>query len=132
MPHYNGCLHKRWKARCADGLWLSRSTILQLCIIRDHQTTMLMHFHIFFISHHALSPLAYLIPPTKIFRTASTLSTVLQACLASADVPQSTMWKKLLFYRCKQIWHQSMVYSAASTHPAQCTKRSRSYLPRSL
>jgi len=71
-----------------------------------------MRFHVLH-PHHALSQLAYLISPIKIFRTVSPrtvhCTTVLQACLASADVPQSTMWKKSPFYRYKQIWHQQVI-----------------------
>ena len=38
-----------------------------------------------------------------------TLSTVLQACLASADSPQGTKWYKPPLYRYKQLWHQLKV-----------------------
>ena len=38
-----------------------------------------------------------------------TLSSVLQACLDSADAPQTVKWNKPPFYRYKQLWHQLKV-----------------------
>ena len=42
ISHYNGSLHRRWKAGCADGLWLFKNLILRSNIGEDQQTAMQM------------------------------------------------------------------------------------------